>query len=310
LGYSYVKDIAMKIKKILWATDGSKESDSALRYATFLAEKLGAEIVCLFVSEISFPITNLYPIPEDIIIEIAEKTENKFENKFKRLSKRLKKNGINSTYKIIRDNTRRGIIKTLRTDGCDLIIMGKHGRGFFEKLVLGSNTAKVIKSSPVPVLSIPGRAKKSIDKIENILVPVDVSNNTESAILEALEFAELFKASVTLLYVFWLDEKAYDIPPSMVQRFMSKAHKLLDRKANQVKKKFLRTKNRSIPNIETEVIHGMSPASAIRGYVDKHKFDFIIMNTHGRKGVKRIILGSDAERVIREAPCPVLVVKP
>ena len=79
----------MKIKKILWATDGSKESDSALRYATFLAEKLGAEIVCLFVSEISFPITNLYPIPEDIIIEIAEKTENDQRRRAKELLKMM-----------------------------------------------------------------------------------------------------------------------------------------------------------------------------------------------------------------------------
>ena len=300
----------MKIRRILWATDGSKESNSALRYVTFFAKKMGAEILCLYVSEISFPITSLYPIPQDFILEIAEKTEKKFESRFKRVSKRLGKKGIDCTYKIVRDKTAQGIIKTVKSSDCDLIAMGKHGQGFLERFIIGSNTAKVLKSSPVPVLSIPGRGGKVVDKIENILVPVDVSNNTESAILASLDYAEFFNAAVTLLYVFWLDEKAYDIPPSMVERFMNKAHKILDRKANQVKKKFLRTKKSSKLSIHTEVIHGMSPASAIRRYVRKRNFDFIIMNTHDRKGIKRIILGSDAERVIREAPCPVLVIRP
>lgn len=300
----------MNIRKILWATDGSKESDRALSYAAFFAERMGAEILCLFVSEISFPITNLYPVPEDFIINIAEKIENKFERKFKRISKKLEKNGIHSSYKIIRDDTKKGIMNTVKNDKCDLIVMGKHGQGFFERLVLGSNTLNVLRNSPISVLATKGVGTKSVDKIEKILVPVDVTNNTESAILTSLELSELLNASVTLLYVFWLDEKTYDIPPSMVQRFMKKAHKVLDQKANQVKKKFLGTRKKNKLSISTEVIHGMSPASAIKRYVGKNKFDFIIMNTHDRKGIKRIILGSDAERVIREAPCPVFVVRP
>ncbi len=300
----------MKIKKIIWATDGSKESDSALRYAALLAEKTGAEILCLFISEFIFPISSLIAVPDDFVIKIAEKTEERFERKFKRVCKNLEGKGIDSTYKIIRDETAHGLIKTIKKSGCDLVVMGKHGQGFIQRLLIGSNTVKVLKNSPVPVLSVPGRSRKKIDKIENILVPVDVSNSTDSAISSSLDLAALFNASVTLLYVFWLDEKAYDIPPSMVQRFMIRANKILDRKANQAKKKLLRTKKRIKLIINTQVIHGTSPASAIRGYVVKNKFDLIIMNTHDRKGLSRFILGSDAERVIREAPCPVLVVRP
>ena len=299
----------MKIKKILWASDGSKESDSALRYAAFFAEKFQAEILSLFVSEIHFPITSLYPISEDVIMGIVEKTEKRFESKFKRVSKRLKEKGINSTSKIVRDGTVEGIIKTVKSNGCDLVVMGKHGQGFIERSILGSNTAKVLRNSHVPVLSVKGKGRKSINKIEKILVPVDVSEGTESAILSSLELAELFKSPVTLLYVFWLDAKAYDIPPSLVKIFIKKSHQKLDQMANLAKKKFLRTKKRAKLNLSTEVIHGVSPASAIRDYAQKNKFDFIIMNTHGRKGI-RIILGSEAEKVIRKAPCSVLGVRP
>ncbi len=302
----------MNIKKILWASDGSKESDSALRYATFLAEKFEAEILSIFVSEIHFPITSLFPVPEDAIMDIVEKTEKRFENRFIRVSKRLKEKGINSTFKIVRDGAVEGIIKAVRSNGCDLIVMGKHGQGFVERAVIGSNTAKVLRKSPVPVLSVKGKGRKSISKIENILVPVDVSDDTESAILSSLELAEIFNASVTLLYVFWLDENVYDIPPSLVKKLMEKSHKKLDRMANTAKKKFFKPKKRTNLNISisTEVIHGVSPGLAIRYYANRNKIDFIMMNTHGRKGIKRIVLGSEAEKVIREAPCPVLVFRP
>ncbi|MCK5391525.1 MAG: universal stress protein [Deltaproteobacteria bacterium] len=302
----------MKIKKILWASDGSKESDSALRYAVFLAEKFGSEVLSLFVSEIHFPITSLYPIPEDVIMGIVEKTEKRFDSKFKRVSKRLKERGINSTYKIVRDRTVDGIIKTVKSNECDLIVMGKHGQGFIERSIIGSNTVKVLRNSHVPVLSVKGKGRKSISKIENILVPVDVSDTSgtkESAIFSSLELAELFKSSVTLLYVFWLDANAYDIPPSLVKKFIKESHQKLDRLANLAKKKFLKANKRTELNLSTEVIHGVSPALAIRDYAKTNKFDFIIMNTHGRKGI-RIILGSEAEKVIREAPCPVFVVRP
>jgi nucleotide-binding universal stress UspA family protein len=300
----------MNIKKILWASDGSKESDSALRYATFLAEKFGAEILSIFVSEIYFPVTSLFPIQEDAIMDIVEKTEKRFENRFIRVSKRLKEKGINSTFKIVRDGAVEGIIKAVKSNGCDLIVMGKHGQGFVERAIIGSNTAKVLRKSPVPVLSVKGKGRKSISKIENILVPVDVSDDTESAILSSLELAEIFNASVTLLYVFWLDENVYDIPPSLVKKFIEKSHQKLDQIANLNKKKFLKAKKRTKLTLSTEVLHGVSPALAIRYYANKNKIDFIMMNTHGRKGIKRIVLGSEAEKVIREAPCPVLVFRP
>ncbi len=298
------------IKKILWASDGSKESNSALRYATFFAEKLGADILSLFVSEIHFPLTSLYPNSEELIMGIVEKTEKKFERRFKRISRGLKEKGINSTSKILRNGTVEGIIKTAKSAKCDLIVMGKHGQGFIERSIIGSNTAKVLRNSPVPVLSVKGKGKKGISKIEKILVPVDVSDSTESTIVSSLEFAELLNASVTLLYVFWLNPNSHDIPPSLINKFIKTSHQELDRMANLAKDKFLKTKKRTKQSLSTEVIYGASPSLAIRDYAKKNKFDFIIMNTHGRKGFKRIILGSEAEKVIREAHCPVLVTRP
>lgn len=300
----------MNIKKILWTTDGSKESNSALRYAIFLAEKFQSEIIALYVSEIQYPIAALYPISEEYIVEIAEVSEKKFETKFKRLSKTLSEKKIPFSYKIIRNNVAEGIIKTVKNSKCDLIVMGKHGQGFFERSILGSNTAKVLRQSPVPVLSIKGRGRKEITQISKILVPVDISDTSDSAILSSLQYAQALNASVTLLYIFWLNEKAYDIPPNLLKNLIRKSKQKLEGIAASAQKKYVKNNKNSRVKIKTEVINGTNPGLAITWYAKKIKFDMLIMNTHGRTGIKRLVLGSEAEKVIRESSCPVLVERP
>ena len=297
----------MNLKKILWATDGSKESNSALRYAVFLAEKFQAEILAVYVSEIQYPIAALYPISEEYIVNIAEISEKKFETKFKRLSKSLSEKGIPFNYKIIRSNTDEGIIKTAKNSKCDLIVMGKHGLGFFERSILGSNTAKVLRKSPVPVLSIKGKGRKKVSQISNILIPVDVSDTTGSNILSSLEYASALSTSVTLLYVFWLNEQAYDIPPKLLKNLITKSRQKLESIAVSGKKKLLKLKKKSDIDIKTEVINATNPGLAISWYAKKMNCDMTIMNTHGRTGIKRLVLGSEAEKVIRESSCPVLI---
>ncbi|HVY55404.1 MAG TPA: universal stress protein, partial [Thermodesulfobacteriota bacterium] len=62
--------------------------------------------------------------------------------------------------------------------------------------------------------------------------------------------------------------------------------------------------------IKTEVIHGLSPAISIANYASKNSADLIVINTHARTGLKRLVLGSVTERLIPEAPCSVLSLRP
>lgn len=301
---------SVKLKKILWATDGSRESNSALRYAVFLARKFKAEILAIYVSEIQFPITSLYPISEEYILNIAETSEKKFETKFKRLSKKLSQSGIVFSHMFARDKVSDAIIKTAQKTNCDLIVMGKHGLGFFERSILGSNTAKVLRSSPVPVLSVKGKGRKEVSQISEILVPVDISDKSGSAILSSLEYAKVFNAKVTFLYVFWLNEKVYDVPPKLLKKLILKSKNELNSVANAAKKEWMKIKKNPEIDIRTEVISGINPGHAVCWYAKKMKFDLLIMNTHSRTGIKRLILGSEAEKIIRQSSCPVLVEKP
>ncbi len=79
----------------------------------------------------------------------------------------------------------------------------------------------------------------------------------------------------------------------------------------KIKKAYERKKSASKNiKISHEVIHGMTEASSINRYAQKSNSDLIVIHTHGRAGIKRILLGSVAERVISGSPCSVLALRP
>lgn len=300
----------MKLQRILWPTDGSKEANSSLRYAVFFAEKFKAEIIALYVSEIHFPIISLYPVPEQYMIDIAEKNQKKFEKRFKTISAKLKQQDIPFSHKIVQKNIPDGIITTAKNSKCDLIVMGKHGLGFIERTILGSNTAKVIKKSQIPVLSTSGKGRKKITQISKALVPIDVSDIKIKSVSSAIEYANELNASATLLYVFWLNEKVYDIPPKLLKKLVIQANQKLKKIAYTTTQNFKKSAKKLNTKINYEIIYGINPGHSVSWYAKKMKFDMIIMNTHGRTGVNRLLLGSEAEKIIRTAPCPVLIDRP
>ena len=299
----------MEISKILWASDGSRESKDAFKMAVYMAETFGAEIMCLFVNEVHVPVTHLYPSYEEVILGTTEKTESRFRKMFAELAGEHP--GIEFSSKIVRDDIVDGIIKSVREENADLIVMGKKGHGLIGSVLLGSNTLKVLRNSPVPVLSLKFEEGKQSYRIGKILVPVDISDTAESALWSALGLAEKTGASITAVYVFWINGNVYELSPSLVDELIDHSAVELKSRVNQVKEDYARTHSKTEEvDIKTEVLSGVSPGVTITSYAADNNFDLIAVSTHGRKGFERLILGSETEKVIREAHCPVLAIKP
>ncbi len=139
-------------------------------------------------------------------------------------------------------------------------------------------------------------------KLNRILVPVDLSEASLNALHYALPFAKLFGAEITLLHVV--------TPPVYPQEFgytglteveqSTDAKRRLDRMAKaQIPKGIKLVKLVSIGIASAEIVETAKTS----------QIDLIIATTHGYTGLKHVLLGSTAERVIRHAPCPVLVVR-
>jgi nucleotide-binding universal stress UspA family protein len=125
-------------------------------------------------------------------------------------------------------------------------------------------------------------------RVRTILYPTDFSSYSNQAYLHAVALAETHRASLTIVYV---------AGPEQIGDHIHWRGQLEQ----------IRPANPKIP-VSHVFLEG-DPATEIVGYARDARLDLIVMGTHGRTGLDRILLGSVAEKVLRDAPCSVLVVK-
>jgi len=139
--------------------------------------------------------------------------------------------------------------------------------------------------------------------ISNILVSVDFSAGSRACVEYATAMAEAFHSNVTLFHVF----ERVDLMASIVPGADARVDDETDRALAQRHLERLRTETprRANVQISVAVIHG-SPAEEILAYSRDKAFDMVVIGTHGRTGLRRVLMGSVAEAVVRGASCAVL----
>ena len=141
-------------------------------------------------------------------------------------------------------------------------------------------------------------------KVDHILVPHDFSSFADEALQCALSLATVYKARVTILHAYDVSWAAYpDAYLPSLDEFASQ----VELAAKGEMAKIASNLRDSSVKVDTTVVSG-GPAHEIVAFVAKSKVDLIVMGTHGRKGLSHVLLGSVAERVVRTATCPVLIV--
>ena len=142
-----------------------------------------------------------------------------------------------------------------------------------------------------------------------ILVPTDFSDTATAALETATELAKQLGAKMVVLHAYHAEipmvvtmDAPYALPPGFYEELSAEAQKRVDALAADVKKK---------SGLEAEGVAVAQPAAtAITERAESLGADMIVMGTHGHTGIKHLLLGSVAERVVRTAPCPVLTVNP
>ena len=145
---------------------------------------------------------------------------------------------------------------------------------------------------------------------DNILVPTDGSDTAESAVDHAIDIAEKYDATVHALYVVDIDATNYSLGTEQIDRIrrgdideMTEVKAEADEATGYVVD---RAAEHGLA-VEEHVTAGQ-PARAIRKFVEDSEIDLVVMGSHGRSGLSRVVLGSVAEKVLRRTPLPVLVV--
>jgi nucleotide-binding universal stress UspA family protein len=201
--------------------------------------------------------------------------------------------------------------------------MGTHGRPWYERIIIGSTAEAVLRASALPVLIVHNTAdKQSSPQLKRLLFATDFSVGSLDSEQWALALASHGAEEVTLVHavenplldVYEPDKADIDLrrimeesrqhAPRSAQPFWDHAHRVAHAKLSLIRQQFLGTRAR----IELVVREGPAAQDILRVAEEKN-VDLIVMATHGRSGVQRLVLGSVTEKVIRATSCPVLAVR-
>ncbi|EDN70465.1 universal stress protein [Beggiatoa sp. PS] len=272
-----------RFENILAVTDSSELSIGATNEAIRLAQRTGGSLSMMSVVKSSLE-------HESFAKQLIEKENSDAIAYLETVKRQANDAGVDSKIGV-----RHGIdiyselVDEAEKTHTDIIVMGRRGLTGLKRIMMGSNTAKVIGYAHCNVLVVP-RAAKIEGK--NILLAIDGSRHGDIAASTAVAVAKHFKAPVSIVSVVYSDhkEQRYAEAVEMVKRveaFMSKE---------------------GITIKEGQVLRGR-PADTIVEVAKEKAADLIIMGSHGRTGIERVLMGSVSDRVIGYADCAVLVVK-
>ena len=196
----------------------------------------------------------------------------------------------------------------------DLIVMSTHGFGAFDRAWLGSVADAVVRNTGTPVVLVrAGQDGSNVrTRFAHILIALDGSALAEQSIQHALTLAAQSGARLTLLRVVQpvvvVPDYASPLQPPVAPEVIVQ---LRQQQAQDYLTGVAESLRAEVSDLRAEVIlAGNSDALEIIEYARAHDVDLIALATHGRSGLKRLVLGSVADKVIRGAPVPVLVIRP
>lgn len=143
-------------------------------------------------------------------------------------------------------------------------------------------------------------------QIKHILLPIDGSPGTQAAIDYASLLGSALRASITLVHVDQPENAMVGIVPgATVDDDLAVAQRLSTQRLDELRRVLVAS---GFASVEVLVLSAPTVAPALVEVARAGGFDLIVMATHARTGVARLVLGSIAEQVLRHAPCPVLTV--
>jgi nucleotide-binding universal stress UspA family protein len=279
----------ISFKNILFLTDFSEASETALAYARGIARHFGAQV---YPAHACDPIILTEAPAGDLLAEVEE-------NARQQLTLLARKNALTGTPLFVRGSVELAVPRWIEEHGIDLIVMGTHGRRGLKHFLMGSVAEAIFRSATCPVLTVgPHVAVRPYQdfKAEKILVPTDLGAHAAFATQYALSVAQENRAQITFMHVVPLEEAfQHDCRP-LVDGAFKKLQKLLPNDAKQWCE----------PELKVEI---GDPVKELVGYAETERPDLIVLglpadkkfNGHFRTGVTYNIVAS--------APCPVLTVR-
>lgn len=274
-------------KHIMIATDFSDPAKVAVREGRALAEAFGAKV------------TLMHVVDRDDPDAVRERSEELLEE----LRGELLDGVPNVTLRSVpNDHADVAICGEAVVRGADLIVAARHGDHNIAEHFLGSTTERVVRHAGCSVW-VAHPEDDEFAKGRPVIACSDLSEHSERAAIEAAEIAERLASPLSLAHVY-----TYDAPPFAYEGGEKRRNEGMERHATErldaLKKDKLGGRDASLVVREHD-----SPVAGICDIASELSAGLIVVGTRGRTGLRRLLIGSVAERVVRHAPCSVLVAR-
>jgi nucleotide-binding universal stress UspA family protein len=288
-------------RKILVPLDGSPFAEQALPWALSLVHRTEATLDLVRVHVLyAMKDTACAWIPYDLEVEEDSRMQDRiYLNATARYVGALTRTPITSA--VVEGFAEEAIAQRAEDIGADLIVMTTHGRRGAPRFFLGSVADELIRLGPAPVLLVragetaPGLVPEPA--VANVIISLDGSALSEHALEPGLDMARALEAKCTLVRV--VKPGAAGTSPAETR---AQAATYLQQVAGRFKEPGL--------TLDARVLVAPQPAEAILDEAGKHADSLIALATHGRGGLRRVVMGSVADQVVRGASMPVMVCLP
>jgi nucleotide-binding universal stress UspA family protein len=294
----------LTLSRVLCPTDFSEVSAKAEAYATALAEHYEASLHLLHVDP-PMPVMAPYgEIPVDV--RLFEEQREQALADLAAAGDRARARGVDTATSVRGGHAAREILAVVDEQAADLLVIGTHGRGGVEHLLLGSVAEKIVRKAPCPVMVVPPAAHPETGVLfKRILCPVDGSAASADAVAFALSLARETDGELTLLYVVEPVPASGEFGALDVEEY----RRLGEGHARKVLAEAVAPDVRAWCRVSERVALG-KPSERILDTARVEHADVIVMGVRGRGAIDLMAFGSTTNDVIRRAECPVIAVHP
>jgi nucleotide-binding universal stress UspA family protein len=280
--------------RVLVPLDGSTTAEFALRFAADLAVRHQADLLLLHLAYI--------PAVEPAANNDEAPANDSIRDYLAGLRRELEADDVRVREHVLESrDLKAALLQFVDAERVSVIVMSTQGRTGMIRWLFGSSADAALSSLPVPILLVR-------PVYQQIVVPLDGSAWSESAIPRASELARVHDAELILLHVYqpssgnYAPQWALAGQQQIADQAFDQIHEHLTALRNQLRREGLRARD--------VIIRSNNPAQAICDYVTSEDgMAMIVMSTHGRTGLSRWLLGSVAQNVVRSARVPVTLVR-
>lgn len=296
-------------KKLLVPLDGSKTAEKVLPFARALGGALKIPVELLEVVDLSAMSLHVAADKARYLDVLIAEGENSAREYLKEIAATFP--GVEVSCTVERGRPGEAIVEHATAVKETLIMMATHGRSGVNRWLMGSVAEKVLRGATTPLFLVRageeenGRAGAAA--LKSVIVALDGSELAERVLPVITEVAKLLDLAVVLFRAYELPASAYygseDYLPNydaLKKEVEADARRYLDDKVAALK-------GRGLEKVSAVLVEGAGADEIIR-YAHEHPDTLVAMCTHGRSGVKRWVLGSVTEKVVRHSDDPVLVV--